>query len=53
MLFGDNCVVIFYQSFDTPYSYTCIGRIADAEKLTEAIDGQGAYVSFEKMEDEY
>ena len=53
MLFGDNCVVIFYQSFDTPYSYTRIGRIADTEKLAEAIDGQGAYVSFEKMEDEY
>lgn len=51
MLFGDHCVVIFYQAFDTPYAYTRIGRIADTEKLMEAIDGQGAYVSFEKMED--
>ena len=51
MLFGNNCVVIFYQSFDTPYSYTRIGRIDDTEKLVEAIDGQSAYVSFDKMED--
>ena len=51
MLFGDSCVVIFYKSFDTPYSYTRIGNIADAEGLAAAIDGQSAYVTFEKMED--
>lgn len=27
MLFGDNCLVVFYESFDTNYSYTKIGHI--------------------------
>ena len=27
MLFGDNCLVIFYESFDTSYSYSKIGHI--------------------------
>lgn len=27
MLFGSDCLVVFYQSFDTSYSYTKIGHI--------------------------
>ena len=29
MLFNDNCLVVFYKSFDTSYSYTKIGHISD------------------------
>ena len=33
MLFGDNCLVIFYESFDTSYSYSKIGRINNMTSL--------------------
>ena len=39
MLFGDNCLVIFYESFDTSYSYSKIGHIDNLPELgNENID---------------
>ena len=35
MLFGNNCLVIFYKSFDTSYSYTKIGHIDNMPELNE------------------
>ncbi|MBQ9171549.1 hypothetical protein IJ162_00335 [Candidatus Saccharibacteria bacterium] len=37
MLFGDNCLVIFYKSFDTNYDYSKIGHI---DNLPELGDGK-------------
>lgn len=42
MLFGDDCVVVFYDSFETQYSYTRIGSLGlpndgDLERLREAL----------------
>lgn len=34
MLFGDNCLVIFYESFDTSYSYSKIGHIDNLPELS-------------------
>ena len=47
MLFDDRCVVVFYQSFDTPYSYTRIGRILDAGDLMERLGNGDVSVIFE------
>ena len=44
MLFGNNCLVIFYESFDTNYSYTKIGHIDNLDDL-----GNGSIIAkFEK-----
>ena len=33
MIFGDNCLVVFYKSFDTTFGYTKIGHIQNIEDL--------------------
>ena len=33
MLYGNNCLVLFYKSFDTSYSYTKIGHIDNLSDL--------------------
>lgn len=37
MLYGDNCVVVFYETFTTTYQYTPIGHITSPEGLKEAL----------------
>lgn len=46
MLYGDDCIVLFYDSFTTPYSYTKIGYIENADGLENAVGKQDAQVSF-------
>ena len=46
MLFGSDCVVLFYESFATSYTYTPIGRIDDPAGLAEALGCGSAEVAF-------
>lgn len=48
MLYGNNCIVIFYESFNTPYSYTKIGYIENTDNLTAALGSGSVSVSFKK-----
>lgn len=41
MLYQDNCLVIFYESFSSPFFYTRIGKIKNTEKLKDAV-GSGS-----------
>lgn len=47
MLFGDNCLVLFYKSFSTPYSYTRIGHIENVENLETFVGHQNVTVTIE------
>lgn len=44
MLYQNNCIVIFYKSFDTTYKYTKIGNINNLQDL----QGSSIKVKFER-----
>ncbi len=46
-LYGNNCLVIFYESFNTSYSYTKIGKLDDIETLDNIKDKNNIIVSLE------
>lgn len=35
MLFGNNCLVVFYESFSTTYHYTRLGKIEDVDAFVQ------------------
>ena len=48
MLYGNNCVVLFYETFNSSYSYTRIGAIDDPSGLASALGSGNVSVRFEK-----
>lgn len=46
MLYGSDCLVLFYDSFSSPYSYTRLGYIEDVSKFSEMLDNGDVSVIF-------
>jgi hypothetical protein len=46
MLYGNNCLVLFYKTFNTSYSYVKLGHIDNTTGLTEALGSGSAKVTF-------
>ena len=46
MLYGSDCLVIFYESFSTSYSYTPIGKINDPDELAAVLGSGNVQVTF-------
>ncbi|PPS21904.1 hypothetical protein DJ52_08065 [Brachyspira murdochii] len=46
LLYGNNCIVLFYESFRTSYSYTRLGYIENTESLKETLGSGSVEITF-------
>ncbi|WP_400259809.1 cyclophilin-like fold protein [Candidatus Methanomassiliicoccus intestinalis] len=46
MLYGSDCLVLFYESFSTSYSYTKLGSVEDTAGLAAALGDGKVQVTF-------
>ena len=47
MIYGSDCLVLFYKSFSTSYSYTRLGHIDNPQVLADAVGNENITVTFE------
>ncbi len=47
MLYGSSCVVLFYETFNSGYSYTRIGAVINPDGLAQALGSGNVTVKFE------
>lgn len=45
MLYGSDCLVLFYEAFDTSYNYTPLGQIEDAAGSGAALGSDNVVVT--------
>ena len=50
MLWQNNCVVLFYKTFSSGYSYTRLGRLDSADGIAGAVGRGEVSVTFESRE---
>ncbi len=46
MLYGTDTLVIFYQTFESTYSYTRLGSVDSPDELAEALGRDGLTIHF-------
>jgi hypothetical protein len=49
MLYGNNCLVLFYESFNTSYTYTKLGKVDEVDGLVKALGQDNVKVKFELL----
>lgn len=47
MLYGSDCLVLFYEDFATSYGYTPLGKVDDPAGLVEAVGSGAMEVTFQ------
>lgn len=50
LIYDSKCLVLFYESFETTYQYTPLGKISDTAGLKEALGAGTAVISFQTTE---
>lgn len=49
MLFGSDCLVLFYEDFSTSYSYTPIGKLENPEGVSQTLSSGSVTVTFRAL----
>ena len=47
MLYGSDCIVLFYESFSSGYSYTRLGNLDDPSGLADVLGRGSVEVTFQ------
>ena len=46
-LYGSNCLVVFYESFNTSYSYTNLGTVDDVDSFVSELGNGSVTITFD------